>query len=311
MVASSEMAAFVRVADLKSFARAAEELRLTPSALSKLVSRLEDRLGVRLLTRTTRRLALTSEGQIYLERAREVLDLIERAEADISSFRGKPKGLLRINSSTGFARQTLLHALPAFLADYPEITIDLCLTDRLVDPVAEQVDVIIRGSPSASSDLVVRRLSEGRRLICAAPRYLETFGTPQSAAELAGHNCLALSGQSPATTWPIADGDDVVLVQPKGSFSCDNVGMLFDMAMAGHGIVRLADFVVGRAVADGLLIEILADLNRSDTISLWALVPKGRFRSQRVQAFLDFMSDWLNGGLSERSQAQDRTVTAS
>ena len=298
MTTSDEMSAFVRIVDLGSFARAADDLRVTPSALSKLVSRLEDRLGVRLLTRTTRRLALTSEGSLYLERAREVLDLIERAEADISSFRGKPKGLLRINSSTGFARQTLLHAIPAFLARFPEITADLTLTDRLVDAVAEQVDIVIRGSPSAGSDLVVRKLAEGRRLICAAPSYLQRCGTPNSAAELSWHNCLALSGQSPPTAWPLATDDGVVPFPPKGTFACDNVGMLFDMAVAGHGIVRLADFVVGKAVADGQLVEILADINRSDSISLWALVPKGRFRSQRVQAFLDFMSDWLKGGSS-------------
>jgi DNA-binding transcriptional LysR family regulator len=294
MSASDEMSAFVRVVDLGSFARAAEDLRVTPSALSKLVSRLEDRLGVRLLTRTTRRLALTSEGALYLERAREVLDLIERADADMSSFRGKPKGLLRINSSTGFARQTLLHAIPAFLARFPETTVDLTLTDRLIDAVAEQTDIVIRGSPSAGSDLVVRKLAEGRRLVCAAPSYLQRCGIPRSASDLQRHNCLALSGQSPPTTWPLASDDGVVAFLPKGTFACDNVGMLFDMAVAGHGIVRLADFVVGKAVADGQLVEILADINRSDSISLWALVPKGRFRSQRVQVFLDFMEEWLN-----------------
>lgn len=293
MATSDEMAAFARIVDLGSFARAAEDLRVTPSALSKLVSRLEDRLGVRLLTRTTRRLALTSEGSLYLERSREVLDLIAGAEADVSSSRARPKGLLRVNSSTGFARQTLLHAIPAFLRQFPEVSVDLTLTDRLIDPVAEQVDVIIRGGPSAGSDLVVRKLADGRRLICAAPSYLERFGTPRSAVDLERHDCLALSGQSSATTWPLATDGGTLPFLPRGSFACDNVGMLFDMAIAGHGIVRLADFVVGKAVRDGQLIEILADINRSDTISLWVLMPSGRFRSPRVQAFLDFMDNWL------------------
>lgn len=285
------MNAFVRIVELGSFAKAAEDLLVTPSALSKLVSRLEDRLGVRLLTRTTRRLSLTS---LYLERSREVLDLIAGTEADVSSSRAKPKGLLRVNSSTGFARQTLLHAIPAFLRQYPEVSVDLTLIDRLIDPVAEQVDVVIRGSPSAGSDLVVRKLAEGRRLICASPSYLERCGTPCSAADLAQHNCIALSGQSPPTTWPLATDSGIIPFQPRGNFGCDNVGMLFDMAVAGHGIVRLADFVVGQAVRDGLLTEILADINRSDTISLWVLMPHGRFRSPRVQAFLDFMDNWLN-----------------
>ena len=295
MATSYDMTAFVRIVDLGSFARAADDLRVTPSALSKLVSRLEDRLGVRLLTRTTRRLALTSEGSLFLERAREVLELIGRTEADVSSARSKPKGHLRINSSTGFARQTLLHAVPAFLQRYPEVSVDLTLIDRLIDPVAEQVDIVIRGSPSAASDMVVRQLAGGQRLICAAPSYLARAGTPRSAAELAGHNCIPLSGQSAPTTWPLASEDGVVRFQPSGNFSCDNVGMLFDLAIEGHGIVRLADFVVGQAVREGRLVEILADINRSDPISLWCLMPKGRFRSPRVQVFLDFMDEWLKG----------------
>jgi DNA-binding transcriptional LysR family regulator len=294
MPASTDMKAFARIAELGSFAKAADDLNVTPSALSKLMSRLEDRLGVRLLTRTTRRLALTPEGSLYLERAHEVLDLIERTEADVASSRARPKGLLRINSSTGFSRQTLLHAVPAFLQRYPEVSIDLSLTDRLVDPVSEQVDIIIRGSPSAGAEFVVHELARGRRLICAAPSYLKRYGQPHSLGDLAQHNCIALSGQVPATTWPLAIDDGVVQFLPKGSFSCDNVGMLFDMALEGHGIVRLADFVVAQAVKDGRLIEILAEVNRASPISLWVLMPKGRFLSPRVQAFLDFMADYLS-----------------
>jgi DNA-binding transcriptional LysR family regulator len=296
MAASTDMRAFARIATLGSFAKAADDLNVTPSALSKLMTRLEDRLGVRLLTRTTRRLALTPEGSLYLERAHEVLDLIERTEADVASSRTRPKGLLRINSSTGFSRQTLLHAVPAFLQRYPEVSIDLSLTDRLVDPVSEKVDIIIRGSPAAGSEFVVHELARGRRLICAAPSYLERYGQPQSLDDLARHNCITLSGQSPATTWPLAADDGVVQFLPKGSFSCDNVGMLFDMAVEGHGIVRLADFVVAAAVKDGRLVEILAEINRASSISLWVLMPKGRFLSPRVRAFLDFMADYLRKG---------------
>lgn len=296
MAHADEMHAFVRVVDLGSFAKAAEDLRITPSALSKLISRLEDRLGVRLLTRTTRRLALTPEGARYLDRARDVLDLIEQAETDVSSSRSRPKGLLRINSSTGFARQTLLHAIPIFLTRFPEVTIDLSLTDRLVDPVADHADIVLRGSPSADSDLIARKLADGRRLICAAPSYLQRSGIPRTAADLAGHPCIALSGQNRSTAWPLETDGDVIRFLPQGPFSCDQVGMLFDMAVAGHGIVRLADFVVGQAVQEGRLVEILAEINRSDTISLWALMPKGRFRLPRVQVFLDFMEHGLRTG---------------
>jgi DNA-binding transcriptional LysR family regulator len=293
MSPSDEMKVFARIVDLGSFASASDDLRVTPSALSKAVSRIEDRLGVRLLNRTTRRLALTPEGAIYLERAREILDLIERTEAEVSSARGKPKGLLRVNSSTGFARQSLLHAIPAFLDRYPDIRIDLSLTDRLIDPVIEAVDIVIRGSPAAESDMAVRKIAEGRRVICAAPHYLERHGFPLTAADLADHRCIALSGQTQPTLWPLATPAGDIQFRPRGPFACDNVGMIFDMALAGYGIVRLADFVVGNALREGSLVEILADINRSNSMSLWAVVPKGRFRAPRVQVFLDFLEQWL------------------
>lgn len=140
---------------------------------------------------------------------------------------------------------------------------------------------------------MVRQLAEGRRLICASPDYLRIHGTPRSAADLTRHNCISLSNQAIVTTWPIASDSGIEQFTPKGRISCDNVGMLFDLAVAGHGIVRLADFVVGQAVREGRLVEILAEVNRSNTISLWIVMPKGRFLSPRVQAFLDFMDDWL------------------
>ncbi|EJN05281.1 LysR family transcriptional regulator [Phyllobacterium sp. YR531] len=296
MSSSDSMKAFTRIVDLGSFAKAAGDLNITPSALSKLVSRLEDRLGVRLLVRTTRRLALTPEGTLYLERAREILNSIERTEADVASSRAHPKGLLRINSSTGFSKQTLLHAIPGFLERYPEVRIDLSLTDRLVDPVSEQVDIIIRGSAAVGTEFVVRELARGRRLICASPAYLARYGIPDSLSDLSNHNCIALSGQTPPASWPIETGGGIVSFLPTGSFSSDNVGMLFDMALAGHGIVRLADFVVSQAVKEGRLVEILATVNRSNPISLWVLMPKGRFLTPRVRVFLDYMAEYLRSG---------------
>ncbi len=294
MTASADMKAFVRIVELGSFARAAEDLRVTPSALSKLISRLEDRLGVRLLMRSTRRLALTPEGALYHERAQQVLALIERTEADVASSRSRPKGLLRINASTGFARQTLLQVVPAFMVRYPEVRIDLSLTDRLIDPVSERVDIVIRGSPTTSGEFTVRELSRGRRVICAAPAYLARRGTPSVPSDLASHNCLALTGRLPPPTWSLSIAGTMVEFEPQGSFSSDNVGMLLDMALEGHGIVRLADFVVGPALKDGRLVEILTDANCGAPISLWVLMAKGRFVSPRVQVFLEFLEHFLS-----------------
>ncbi len=289
----SDMQAMVRVAELGSFARAAEDLRLTPSALSKLVSRVEDRLGVRLINRTTRRLALTVEGALYVQRAREVLDLIEATDIEVSAARVQPKGLLRVNAGAGLGRQLLPPAIAGFLAAYPDIQVDLSLTDRLVDPVAEQIDVVIRGSAGPAEGLVSHKLASARRVMCASPAYLARHGEPKTIADLEGHNCLALTTQSALSTWPLRDGKRVVQFKPRGTLSGDNIALLADMAMLDVGILRLADVVIGPALRDGRLVEIMRDLNAADELGIWALMPRGRFRLPRVKVFVDYLEDWL------------------
>jgi DNA-binding transcriptional LysR family regulator len=293
MAATNEMSAFARIIDLGSFARAAEDLRVTPSALSKLVSRLEDRLGVRLINRTTRRLALTAEGEIYLARARDVLALVESAEAEVSASRKAPKGHLRINTGTAMANRISEQAIPEFLARYPEISIELTVADRIIDPVAENVDVVLRTGELADSALVARKLTDLHRIICAAPAYLERHGTPKTPAELLVHNCLTLSSQARFNAWPFSTGDGVNRLHVTGNFSSDNVGILLRMALQGQGIIRLANFVLGRSIREGLLVALLPDVHMSEPVPLWALMPPGRHRAPRVQAFVEFMAERL------------------
>jgi len=292
MIALQEMAAFVRVAELGSFAKAADDMELSPSALSKLVSRLEKRLGTALLMRTTRRLWLTQEGTVYLERAREVLALMERAEQEVASGR-TPRGHIRVNTGTAIAKFITSGPIAAFLEEYPEITLDLTVTDRIIDPVAEHIDVALRTGPMADSELVVRKLADLRRVICAAPAYLERHGTPAVPAELASHNCLTLSSLPALNAWPFQTGEGINRQQVSGNFSCDNVGIVFDMACRGFGIIRLANFVVDQALKDGALVELFADTHVSEPVPLWAVMPPGRYRAARVQAFVDFMATRL------------------
>jgi DNA-binding transcriptional LysR family regulator len=294
MAASDEMSAFARIVDLGSFARAADDLRVTPSALSKLVSRLEDRLGVRLLNRTTRRLALTAEGDIYLARVRDILSLVESAEAEVTASRKAPKGHLRVNTGTAIANRISEQAIPDFLARYPEISIDLTVADRIIDPVAENVDLVLRTGELADSVLVARKLADLHRIICAAPAYLERHGTPKTPAELLDHNCLTLSSQARFNAWPFSTGEGVNRLQVTGNFSSDNVSVLLRMALQGQGIIRLANFVVGRPIREGLLVALLNDAHMSEPVPLWALMPTGRHRAPRVQAFVEFMADRLN-----------------
>jgi DNA-binding transcriptional LysR family regulator len=286
--ASTEMNAFVRVAERGSFAAAAADLGLTPSALSKLVTRIEDRLGVRLLTRTTRKLALTAEGELFVARSRDILASIEAAEAEVTAASERPRGHLRISVGTAVAKQILGPALPVFLDRYPDITVELHVSDGQVDLVAEQIDVAIRSGALGDSTLVARKVGEATRVICASPFYLEKHGTPQVPADLLQHNCLTLPG--PAwSQWPFHTHEGINRLAVSGTFTSDNADLLLDMAVAGLGIARLADFMVARALRDGALVRLLVDSHVPESFPIHALTVPGRHRAPRIRAFVDFL----------------------
>jgi DNA-binding transcriptional LysR family regulator len=288
--ASAEMNAFVRVAERGSFAAAAADLGLTPSALSKLVTRIEDRLGVRLLARTTRKLALTAEGELFVARSREILASIEAAEAEVTAASERPRGHLRISVGTAVAKQILGPALPVFLDNYPDITVELHVSDRQVDLVAEQIDVAIRSGALGDSTLVARKVGEATRVICASPLYLEKHGTPRVPADLLQHNCLTLPG--PAwSQWPFHTHEGINRLAVSGTFTSDNADLLLDVALAGLGIARLADFMVARATRDGALVRLLVDSHVPESFPIHALTVPGRHRAPRIRAFVDFLAE--------------------
>jgi DNA-binding transcriptional LysR family regulator len=284
---AGDLATFLRVVELGSFAAAAEEAGITASGLSRIVTRLEDRLGVRLLHRTTRRLTLTQEGETYAARARDILATIEAAEAEVTAGRGRPRGLLRINTGTAFAKHRLAAMLPGFLADHPEISVDLSVTDRRIDPVADQVDVTIRVGPLDESPLIAVRIGEVRRVIAASPAYLARHGAPRCPADLAAHNCLVMTGLPRLNQWPFHENGRHVLLRVKGSVACDSASLLLDLALAGTGIVRFGDFLGEDALADGRLVPLLADCHDEDPMPITALVLPGRQDIPRVRVFLD------------------------
>jgi len=190
---AGSMQAFVQVAERQSFSAAAMVLGLTPSAVSKLVTRIEDRLGVRLLHRSTRRVSLTSEGEAYFARARQILADIEEAEAEVARSRGAPRGHLHVNTSIAFAIHQLTPALPDFLTRYPDIEVGLSVTDRVIDLVEEHPDVTIRNGRIVDTILSARKIAEFARTICAAPSYLSRRGMPRTPADLANHVCITMS----------------------------------------------------------------------------------------------------------------------
>jgi DNA-binding transcriptional LysR family regulator len=289
MTAPSDMAAFVRAVERGGFSIAARELGLTPSAISKLVTRLEDRLGVRLLNRTTRRLALTPEGEAYFHRTQRILADIDEAENELASFRGRPKGLLRINVGTAFGMHQLTPALPDFLARYPEMQVDLTVTDRVVDLLDEGADLGIRLGALSDSSLVARKICELERVVCASPAYLRKHGTPKKAEDLARHNCLSISYSAALRRWPFATPNGVRHVEVTGNVHANTAESLLQLALLGVGVIRLSYAIVGAAIAEGKLVPLLQDLHHAEPLPLHAVYPQGRHRSPRVAAMIDFL----------------------
>ena len=289
MDATSDLRVFVRVLDRGSFSAAAKDLGITPSAVSKLVSRLEDRLGVRLLNRSTRRLALTPEGETFLSRARRIVADIDEAEAEVASARGAPRGRLRVNAGTAFGLHQLAPALAEFLGRYPEIDIDLSITDRLVDLIEEQADIAVRSGHVPEGPFIQRKIADLQRVICAAPAYLKRRGTPQLPSDLQQHDCIVVAGAG-LNRWPFktrGGGIDVVEVRPR--VSTDDAEAALRLAIEGAGIIRLSEVIVGDPLRDGELVALLTDSHHVEPFPLAVIYPAGRQRLPRVAVFIEFL----------------------
>jgi DNA-binding transcriptional LysR family regulator len=285
------MDAFVRSVELGGFSAAARDLDLTPSALSKLVTRLEDRLGVRLMNRTTRKLALTAEGEAYFAHARRILGDIEEAESEVTRFSASPKGLLRVNVGFAFGLHQLAPALPRFLERYPEVEVDITVTDRVVDVVEEGADVAIRTGVLRDSSLVAKKICDMHRVICASPLYLKRHGVPKTPADLLHHNCITISGAPQLRRWPFDNKGEVETIEVHGNVSANNAETLLQMAATGVGIIRLADVIVSDGIRAGWLTPLLVDVHHVEPLPLSAVYPQGKHKSPRVAAFVGFLVD--------------------
>ncbi|MEM9030038.1 MAG: LysR family transcriptional regulator [Pseudomonadota bacterium] len=290
----ADIAAFVRTAELGAFAAVGDELGMSASGVSRAVSRLETRIGATLLHRTTRRLTLTQEGEIYLGHARQILHMIEAAEAEVSNASGgAPRGHVRINTGTAFARYKLVPSLPRLQAAHPMLSLDLSVTDRRIDPIAEQIDITIRVGPLNDSDLIAIRLGDVRRVIAASPDYLARHGRPQRPSDLIDHNCLALAGFSRLDKWPFVCAGRRQTINVSGNFRSDNAEALLEMAMAGAGIIRVGDFLGEGALTDGRLLPLLVETHDADPQPITALVIPERRHLPRVAAVVDFLRETM------------------
>ncbi|QID19504.1 LysR family transcriptional regulator [Nitrogeniibacter mangrovi] len=285
----TEMQVFVESVRQGSFSAAGRHLDLSPSAISKLLSRLESRLGVRLINRTTRALHLTEAGERYYPRCLEILADIEDAENALTGFVQAPAGTLRINSTPGFAKHQLLPLMPAFQARYPRVTLEFQLTGQAVDLVAEGVDLAIRLGELQDTSLVGRKLGQSRRVVCASPGYLATHGRPLTPSDLLQHECLRLSTSEVFNRWQFTSAAGTETVEAQGTFVTDNVDALHEYALLGGGIARLSMFMVARDIEAGRLVPLLTDYGIEKQL-IHAVYPHRKHLPAKVRALLDYLT---------------------
>lgn len=283
---------FVAVVDSGSFSAAARLLDLTPSAVSRTIDRIEGRLGVRLLLRSTRVLTLTAEGQVYLQAARRILADLDDVEQEIAD-QGAPRGRLRVSAALSHGRLCVVPLLGEFVRRHPHILVDIALTDMLVDVAGGQADVAIRFGPLADSALTARKVGDTGRLIVASPDYLARHGTPRVPEDLLGHNCLNFNFRRVEPTWPFRrDGQDFSLCV-QGNIEANNGETLGQLAAHGVGVTRVGAFSVVEEIASGQLVPLLEEYNPGDAELIHAVFVGGANTPARVRAFVDFLAAHL------------------
>lgn len=293
---SGELEVFVRVIELGGFSAAARACGMTPSAVSKLVTRLEQRLGTRLVNRSTRQFKLTPEGCAFYERGVRILADLEEAER-CASENTAPRGRLRVNANVPFGHHFLLPLAPEFLDRHPDVTLDIVLTDEVVDILEQRTDVAVRAGPLKSSNLVARKLGDTRMVIVGAPGYLTRYGTPATLDDLLAHNRLGANYARAQPGWPLRHGNEDVVLPVTGNAQASDGEALRHLALAGLGLARLAAFQVRDDIAAGRLLPVLEGCNPGDVEEVHAVyVGQGGYVPLRVRALLDFLADRVDIG---------------
>lgn len=285
-----ELSTFVAVAEALSFTGAAKVVGRDATIVSRRMGQLEQRLGVRLLSRTTRKVALTEVGTLYYQRVRALLDGLESAGQEASNFASSPQGLLRISLPVTFGRRLVAPHFPAFLREHPNIRMDARFSDRYVDVVAEGFDVAIRVGVLRDSTLIARQIASFRTLLYAAPSYLAAHGEPQDPGDLEQHACLSFIHHASWPDWILKSDGQQRTVRPAGALSADNSESLLQAAIAGAGIVLTPDWLASSAVREGALVQILSEWQGWGAGGIYAVMPPGRLIPAKTRLFVDDIS---------------------
>ncbi|AET89350.1 LysR family transcriptional regulator [Burkholderia sp. YI23] len=278
---------FMRAAALANLSAAAREFGLSPAVASARIAGLERMLGARLLHRTTRRVSVTQEGEIFAAHARELLDAAETARASVGRAREQPHGRLRVTMPSSLGRQHISPLIPAFLRQYPGVAVELRMTDQIVDLVDEGIDLAIRIGALKDSTLVAKKLASNRRVLCASPAYLAAHGTPRHPADLAQHECVILADQR---DWSFVTPTGVFDVRVSGRLVTDNGEVIRDALAAGIGIGLKSTWSVAPLIASGELVTVLDDYPLAREVAIWAVYPSRAFVPPKTLAFIGFLA---------------------
>lgn len=291
----ASLKAFVKVIESGSFAEAGRQLRLSRSAISKYIGELEESLGVQLIVRTTRHASPTENGQLYYERALSILADIDAADQAVTQSQAAPRGLLRVNAPMSFGTLRLGPVVADFMARYPDLQLQLVLSDDLLDPVQDSFDVTLRIAELESSSLVARRIMAVDRAVCASPDYLARRGTPKHPDELRAHASLTYGFLLTGNQWKLTGADGDHWIQPSWTLCVNNAEVLRDVAVKGKGIALIPNFIAEQALASGALRAILTDYH-APPLALYAIYPPTRHLSAKVRVFIDFLVERFGKG---------------
>ncbi|TWF46497.1 LysR family transcriptional regulator [Neorhizobium alkalisoli] len=276
-----------------SLSAAGRQIGMSPASVSRHVTSLEDRIGSRLLNRSSRKLTLTEAGELYFQHAEQILHQLEEAEQSVSQLQGSPKGTLRVHSRLLFGTQHLIAIMPEFLKIYPEIKVDLMLSNQVIDLVEQNIDVDIRIGKLQDSSLIAKKLWGSERVLCASPGYLEHAPPLHTPNDLAAHNCLTYRLNMGRTVWRFADSEDMITEIPvEGNFQSDYGPALRQMALANAGIALMPDWSVKDDLEKGLLVQLLPDFRVSYAAfenGVYAVYQPSRYMSAKVRVFIDFL----------------------
>ncbi len=286
---AQDLGFFHLLAKQGSLVATARELGVTPPAVSKRLAALEARLGVRLVNRTTRSMSLTTEGELYYAHVARILTQIDEVEQLVSSSRGTPKGLLRVNASLGFGRRHIGPALAAFYALYPEVEIQLEISDHPLDLTTHGFDLGIRFGTLPDTALHARKIASNRRLLCASPLYLEKHGVPQSLSDLQNHNCIFIrQNESPYGVWTFSNGSRTENIKVHGALGCNDGEVALNWALEGYGLLLRAEWDIAKYVRSGRLRLVLED-HTPTRADVYAVYPQQLHLSARVRSLIDFL----------------------